>query len=221
VHRHHLRLWQHIIQVGEHGFFHLTGIFRAADQHDLAGEIAGDDRFGAATVAGGIGLEGGEIDNGHLRNKACQLLQRGADQQVADEQRVPGHLRIDAGADPVGGIGAAVKVLREQGLASGMGEKISQQNVELGRRERAIVVPPDAALRHGVLDDELVLGRTAREDAGIDAQGAALHQHAFAPGKRFLIKNGGLKVPANRLQFAETEGRCVMRRIENADVLHG
>ena len=51
VHRHHAFGRQIIIERGEDRLLHLAGIAGAADQHDLAREIDGDDRLAAAAVA--------------------------------------------------------------------------------------------------------------------------------------------------------------------------
>ena len=86
MHRHNLNGRQHEIEIGEDRFFHFTGIGRSADQHDLAGEITGNNSFRAAAVTFGVCPEGGQVDNGQVRHKAGQFLGRGTDQQVAYEQ---------------------------------------------------------------------------------------------------------------------------------------
>ncbi len=48
-----------------------------------------------------------------------------------------------------------------------MGTKIGKQRVEMGRRHRLVVVPPDMRLGGFVADDELVLGRTTGVLAGL------------------------------------------------------
>ena len=51
--------------------------------------------------------------------------------QRADEQRVPGEFGEDPGLDPIGRIGAAIEILREQRHAFGMLEEIGVKRREL------------------------------------------------------------------------------------------
>ncbi len=74
-----------------------------------------------------------------------------------------------------------MEILCEEVLALGMGNEIGEQRLELAGLDGAIVVPPDIAGGDGILDDELVLRRPARIDAGIDAERPALDEDAFAP----------------------------------------
>ena len=77
------------------------------------------------------------------------------------------------------GVGAADQVLHEQVLARRMGEEVGEQRVELRRRHRLVVVPPDVRLGVCVADDELVLGRAAGVLAGIGD--AARHGRSARP----------------------------------------
>ena len=67
VHRHHALRRQIEVQRGEHRLLHLARVGRAADQHDLAGEIDRDHRVGAfaAAVTLGVRLERRHVDDGH------------------------------------------------------------------------------------------------------------------------------------------------------------
>ena len=107
------------VERGEHRLLHLAGVGRAADQHDLAGEIDRHHGVGAfaAAVTLGVGLERRQIDDGEFGHEAGELGALGTDQQLADEQRMPGQFGEDAGLDLVFRIGAAVEILREQFLA--------------------------------------------------------------------------------------------------------
>ena len=51
MHRHDLLRRQEVVEDGEHRLLHLARIARAADQHDLAREVAGDDRSRCARHA--------------------------------------------------------------------------------------------------------------------------------------------------------------------------
>ena len=131
VHRHHALFGQVIIQRGENRLFHLAGILGAADQDDLAGEVDRDHVLRTHAVAFGIGLEARQIDDRQFRHEVLKLRRLGADQERADEQRMPGELGIDAGRDPKTWIGAAMEILRKQRHAFGMLEKVGVERFEL------------------------------------------------------------------------------------------
>ena len=86
---------------------------------------------------------------------------------------MPGELGEDAGLDAMGRVGAAIEILREELLALGMLQEIAEQRLEMLRRHRAVVLPPDGAVGRGIADDELVLGRAAGMAAGIGDERAA------------------------------------------------
>ena len=127
MHRHDVLRRQDVVEVGEDRLLHLAGVARAADQNDLAGEVAGDDGLGARPVALRIGLEGRQVDDGQIGDEGRDVLRRRTDQQVADEQRVPGVFGEDARLDAEGRVGAAVEILGEQRLALGVGEEVGEQ----------------------------------------------------------------------------------------------
>ena len=133
MHRHDVFRRQIEIERGEHRLLHLAGIGTAADQYDLAGEIDRHHGVGAFAPAMplGIGLERRHVDDGELGDEFGEIVALGPDQQLADEQRMPGVFGEDAGLDPVFRIGAAVEILREQLLAFGVRLKIGQQIVEI------------------------------------------------------------------------------------------
>ena len=91
MHRHHALFRQQVVEDGEDRLLHLAGIMRAADEDEAVGEVERDDGFAARAVAGRIGLEARQVDDGEFRREA-QALRR-HDQQVLDEQRVPGTAR--------------------------------------------------------------------------------------------------------------------------------
>ena len=97
---------------------------------------------------------------------------------------MPGELVIDAGLDAVSRIGTAVEVLRIQGLATGVGNEIVEQQLKFFRRQTAVFLPPNRLLGLGVGDDEFVFGAAAGMDPGFGAECAALNQRAFAIGDR-------------------------------------
>ena len=114
VHRHHALLRQQVVERGEHRLLHLAGIGGAADQHDHAGEVDGDHRLAQRAVAGRIGPKRRQVDDRHLGHEALELVRLRPDQQVADEQRMPGIFGDDARAQAVIAVGAADQILDEQ-----------------------------------------------------------------------------------------------------------
>ena len=179
VHRHDVLRRQDIVEIGEDRFLDFAGVARAADQNDLAGEVAGDDRLGARAMPLGVGLEGWQIDDGQIGNKGRQILRRRTHQEIADEQRMPGVFGEDARLDAEGRVGAAVKILGEQRLAFGMGEKVGEQDVEMLGRHRGVVVPPHDRVGVCVADDELVLRAAAGVDAGVGDERPVLRDMRF------------------------------------------
>ena len=90
MHRHDARLRQQEIQECEYRFLHFAGIGSAANEHDLACEIAGNNRLGAAAMTFWMRTEAWQVENGHFGKIGLQRVAVRADQQVADEERVPG-----------------------------------------------------------------------------------------------------------------------------------
>ena len=179
MHRHDLFRRQQIVEDGEHRFLHLARIARAADQHDLAREVAGDDRLASRAVPLGVGAERGQIDNRQLRNKVRQIFDRRTDQEIADEQRMPGVFGEDARAYAQPGIGASVKILSEKGLVSGVSDEVGEERVEVLDRHRIVVVPPDIGLGVRVAHHELVLGAASGMRAQCQRQGRHARRYAL------------------------------------------
>jgi hypothetical protein len=67
---------------------------------ELAEQFAGDHRFAPRAMPLRIGAERRQIDDRQVGNKTREILARRADQEVADEQRVPGVFREHARPDP-------------------------------------------------------------------------------------------------------------------------
>jgi hypothetical protein len=145
-----------------------------------------------------------------------QLRPVGADQQVADEQRVPGKFGNNAHRQRVGRVSAAAQVLHEKVLVLGVGDKVGIERLELCRRYRLVVVPPHLVFGIGVAHDELVLGRTAGVLAGIGDECAIGCQLGFAGAKRQFVKIGSFEIVANRAQTGEAAGVDSARFVERA-----
>ena len=74
VHRHDVLRRQIEVERGEHRLLHLAGVRRAADQHDLAGEIDRHHGVGAfaAAVTLGVGPERRQIDDGEFGDETSR-----------------------------------------------------------------------------------------------------------------------------------------------------
>ncbi|MNT05893.1 hypothetical protein D3C72_1405380 [compost metagenome] len=178
---------QEIIEDCEDRLLVFTGIGGAADEDKTIGEIAGDDGFRTNAVTVRIGLEARQVDDGELLFETRQFFLLRSDKKVANEQRMPGKLGDDAGRQSVFLIGAADQVLNIEGLSGGMGQHVLAQQLEIFRRQRLVVVPPDGVLGGGIADDEFVLRRTARMLAGDGAKRTIDGQFGLAVADRFFV----------------------------------
>ena len=222
VHRHHALRRQVEVERGEHRLLHLAGVGRAADQHDLAGEIDRHHRVGAlaAAVTLCVRLERRQVDDRHLGGEGSKLGAIRTDQELADEQRMPGELGEHAHLDAIFRIGAAIEILREQLHAARMGAEIFQEVVELLLGLLAIAVPPDDVLGGRIDDGVLVLGRAAGVMSGLGAERAALHDRALARGDGVLVKHGRVEIPVDRGHILEAEFVSAECAVPQTSFLH-
>jgi len=123
---------------------------------------------------------------------------------VADEKAVPSKLGDDPDIETIVGIGAGIEILYEEFAALDMGAHIGQQDIEVPRRHRGVVFPPDRAFHRRLAHHELVLGRTAGVLAGADEQGTALTEITFAPDDCLLDQRGLQEVVMHMLDAGET-----------------
>ena len=222
MHRHDVFRRQIEVERGEHRLLHFAGVRRAADQHDLAGEIDRHHGVGAfaPAVPLGIGPERRQIDDREFGHEAGELGALGPDQQLPDEQRMPGVFGEDARLDPIFRIGAAVEILREEFLAFGVCEKIGEQIVEVLLRHFAVTVPPHRILGERVDDGVLVLRAAAGVVTGLGAERAAFDQRGFASGDGVLVERGFGEVPVDRGEIFEAEFVGAMSAVPHTRFLH-
>ena len=220
MHRHDAVRRQIEIQRGEHRLLHFAGIGRVADQDDLPGEVDGDDGVGAHAVARRIGLERRQIDDGQFRDEVGEFENVGADQQLTNEERVPGEFGIDARFYPVFRIGAAIEVLREQCLAARMRDHIVVEQFEIGLAELAVAVPPDGVFGQRIDDGVLVLGASPSMHAGFGAKRAALDQRAFAVPDRMLDQDRIGQIPVHAGEVFKAEFVGAVRAVPHTRFLH-
>ena len=210
------------IERGEHRLLHFAGIRGAADQHDLAGEIDRHHGVGAfaPAVPLGVGPERRQVDDGEFGDEFGELVALGADQQLPDEQRVPGVFGEHAGLDPVFRIGAAVEILREQFLAFGVRLEIGEQIVEILLRHFAVAVPPHRILGERIDDGVLVLRRAAGVVAGLGAERAAFDQRGFAGRDRMLVERRFGQIPVDRGEVLKAEFVGAIGTVPHTRFLH-
>ncbi len=220
MHRHDAKRGQVEIERGEHRFLHLAGIGRVADQDDLLGEVDGDHGVAAHAVARRIGLEARQVDDGEFGGEVFEFENVGPDQQLPDEQRMPGELGIDPRFYPVFRIGAAVEILREQRLAARMRDEIVVQQLEIGLAELAVAVPPHGVLGQRVDHGVLVLRAPAGMHAGLGAKGAAVHQRALAVADGVLDEQGVGQIPMHAGEVFEAEFIGAVRAVPHSRFLH-
>ena len=220
VHRHHALRRQIEVQRGEDRFLHFAGIGRVADQDDLLREVDRDDRVRAHAMALGIGLERGQVDDREFGDEISKLRSHRTDQQLTNEQRMPGQLGVDAGLYPVFRIGAAVEILSEQGLAARMRDEIVVEQLEVGLGDLAIAVPPDGVLGQRVDDGVLILGRAAGMHAGLRADRAALDQRRLPCCDGMLVERRRGQIPMHRAQPLEAEFIGTVGAVPQTRFLH-
>ena len=142
----------------------------------------------------------------------------GRDEHRLREQRVVGAAGDDADADAVGMVGAGEGVDDVERIAPvEMLDDLRAQAVEPVLGQRMVdLAPPDAILRSGLLDDELVLRRAPGERAGVDDQRATVGQGAVTALQRSRVELGGRRAPddgadgveAMCFEASSDPGRC-------------
>ena len=167
-----------------------------------------------------IGLEGRQIDDREFGDEVFQFGRDRPDQQLADEQRVPGQFGEDPRPDPVFRIGAAVEVLREQFLAARMRDEVLIEQVEVRPGELAVAIPPDGILGQRIDDGVLVLRRAAGVHAGLRADRTALHDVGLARRDRMFVELRRFQVPVDLGQILETEFVGAVSAVPHTRFLH-
>jgi hypothetical protein len=211
VHRHDALFRQEVVECTEDRLLGFAGVFAVTDEHQLVSQVDCDHRFGAAAMLGRVSLETWLVDDGQLRREAHHFFARRTAQQIADKQRVPGKLGDHAHLDAMLRISTAIQVLHEQAFALGMGQEVALQRLEVVRRHRLVVVPPDVGFGVGIAHDELVLRRTAGVLAGGDGKVATVRQHAFAKLQGHFQKLRGVEIVVDfvcTLDTCRLDGEC-------------
>ena len=138
------------------------------------------------------------VQDERVRLERLERLFVGVDEERLCEERVPGALRDDADGDSVPGIGAGIRVHDVDVFLLQAGDDLVAQTLERLLRERGVHLrPPDALFRLGLADDELVLRRATRVDAGVDDERASLGEAALAAGECVRVELRRRRVPVD------------------------
>ena len=223
VHRHHALGGQQVVEDAEDRLLHLARIGGAADQDQLLGEVHRDHGLAAATVTLGIGAEAGQVDDRVFRREAFEFIGSRTHQQGAHEQVVPREFVDDTHLDALLRLRAAEQVRHIERVLLGHGlEEVLLQRSKVFRRHGDVgLAPPDGILRLGILDDELVLGRTASVLAGGDDERAVNTQYAFSIAYCVLDERCRAQVRENfRAGFNALFGKRVVQGSGQCHLLH-
>ena len=203
MHGHHAFGRQQVVANSEDCFLDLAGIGRAADQHELAGEIEGDHRAAGAAMALRICLEAGKVDNGEFGEEVGQRRSRRQEQKILDEQRMPRQFGHNAHWQPMCKINSAVQVLDKKFAAFGVGHHRLKQGIEVVRRHRLVVAPPHLVCALCILHDEFVGRRTAGMPSGENNERTVLRDCAFAAQNRLFVEFRKRKIPKDLFQITK------------------
>ena len=130
-------------------------------------------------------------------------------EQVAREHAGPGRLGVDAQRAPVARVGADEAVLGVQVAVRAVGDEPGAQPVVVRLADRPVDrAPPDVVAARRLVDDELVLGRTAGVPPGPDDERPLGGDQALAVADRVLDELGA----SGRWRARSGRGRDGRRR---------
>src|SRR5215469_5859539 len=86
-----------------------------------------------------------------------------------------------------------------------MRDHVVIEQLEIRLAELAIAAPPHRILGERIDDNVFVLGAAAGVNAGLGAEGAALHQRSFAASDRVLHQHGVGQIPMNASEILKAE----------------
>ena len=186
VHRQDAFERQAVVHHREDRLLDLAGVEGSADQHLTLRRMQSDERAGAGAVGLRVGLDRRSMEHEHIGRERPQLRGGGRDEHRLREERVVRAAGDDADADAVVVVGAGEGVDDVERIARvEVLDDLRAQAVEPVLGQRMVdVAPPDAVLRAGLLDDELVLRRAPGELAGVDGERATVRQRAVTALQR-------------------------------------
>src|SRR6516225_142970 len=101
-----------------------------------------------------------------------------------------------------------------------MRDHVVMEQLEVRLAEFAIAAPPHRILGERVDDNVFVLRAAAGMDAGLGAEGAALHERAFTISDRVLHQNGVGQIPMSAGEILETELIGAIRAVPHTRFYH-
>jgi hypothetical protein len=101
-----------------------------------------------------------------------------------------------------------------------MRDHVVIEQLEIGLIEFAIAAPPHRIFGERVDDNVFVLGAAAGMDTGLGAEGATLHERAFAISDCVLHQNGVRQIPMNAGETLETELIDAVRAVSHTRFHH-
>ena len=123
MHRQDVLHRQHVVQHAEDRLLHLAGVARAANQHELLGEMNRDDDVRVRAVARRSRFEARHVDDGEFGD-VCRRNVRVDEEQASRKQVVPRELVDDADGQAVLRIGAGETILDEELLVAQRAQQI-------------------------------------------------------------------------------------------------
>ena len=183
----------------EDRFLDLARVPGAADQHLGARRVEADERLAARAVLGRVRPStAGACRMSASGSCVAQLDLGRLDEERLREQRVPGAVGDDADAEAVRRVGARERVDDVEVAPLEVRDDLLAQALEMLLGDlRVDVAPPDAPLRAGLADDELVHRRAARVPARVDDQRPAFGEVGVALHERVLVEQRRGRLPVH------------------------
>jgi hypothetical protein len=163
-------------------------------------EVEDDGDFRPRAVTRRVRLERRGRHHGELRLELRKFGVGRDDEEVPDEQVLPGQFMNEADRQAVLLIGAGVQVLHEQFLRLEVIDDVAAQDVVVCGLNRLVdLTPPHVGIAARLLHDELVVGRAAGVSAGAADQRALNGQLPFLTTDGVLVQRRGRQIEMDGL----------------------
>ena len=148
-----------------------------------------DEGLAPCPVLRGIRRDGRRVEHERVDRHLLELVGRGIDEERLREERMPRARGDDPHADPVRRMRPGERVDDVDVAGGELRSYLLTEPLERLLRDLGVhVAPPDPLLGAGLADDELVLGRAAGVDAGVDHQRATFGKARVAAGERIACR---------------------------------
>ena len=155
---------QQVVHHGENGFLQFPGVHATADQDHFLVEVQDDEGFRMGMVRGRIRFHAGQGDYREIFLDGAGFI--GLDEQLADENGLPGHFVDEFHPDLVFGICPSLHVLHIDLVGLDEFFAFGIEPVESFLAAGLVVVPVHHIMGQRGVHNEFVLGRTARMGPG-------------------------------------------------------